>query len=171
MKIAIYGGTFDPIHEGHIAIIEDLSNKFDRVVVVPAYYSGYYKNANQMFGYEERLKEVKLKLSDFRNVIVSDIERGKDNSWRYLHTLKALIGAYDLKEKDQIYTIIGSDSLYNFHKWFCYQEILKLSKLLVYNRSTNPIEDFKGDISFEAVIDFKKDISSSQIRKNLSNKE
>lgn len=170
MKTAIYGGTFDPIHEGHIAIVEDLSKKFERVVVVPAYYSGYYKNANQMFSYDERVEEVKVKLNKFKNVIVSEIERGKDNTWRYLHTLQTIIKEFNLKEGD-VYTVIGSDSLYNFHKWYNYNEILKLSNLLVYNRSTNPIEKFKGNIPFEAIIDFKKDISSSEIREKMSNKE
>lgn len=71
-KIAIYGGSFDPLHLGHLEIIEILNNKFDLVVVMPAFLTPFKKKSR--LDSKTRFDVLKKESSKFNNVLVSDFE-------------------------------------------------------------------------------------------------
>ena len=166
-KIAIYGGTFDPIHKAHIEIVRRLSEKYDKVIVVPTTVR-YYKKNKCMFSFDYRYEKAKEALKDFKNVEVSDIEREAPNDWRFLDTLRKLTSGKLMKSFDEFkyYVAIGSDSFQNFKTWYGWEDILKRADLVVFRRPGYE-DNFPADIPYEYISDIDMNISSTQIRENL----
>ena len=75
MKIAIYGGAFNPVHKGHIEIVNQLKKRFnfDKILVIPSKYSPHKSN-KELVSDEHRLNMCKLAFKDIENCEVSDIE-------------------------------------------------------------------------------------------------
>ena len=130
-KIAIFGGTFNPPHLGHREMLVYLSKakRFKKILVMPAkippHKTGFFASP------EDRLLMCKGAFSDIEGVEVSDFELNLSGKSYTALTLEAL------KEKGIINPtlIIGADSLIDFHKWFCFEDILKKASLCVYYRS------------------------------------
>ena len=76
MKVAIFGGSFDPMHYGHVDIVRNLLGKYDKVIVTPTNVS-YYKKNTAMFTFNQRIDICKQMLEkEFGNkIFVSDIEK------------------------------------------------------------------------------------------------
>lgn len=166
MKIALYGLTGDPVTSAHMEIIEALANKCDTVVVIPTnvnYYKNYKGHDRAMFSFTERYDSLTDKCKPFSNVSVSDIERDITEGWRFYDTLKGIIEQYGIQ--NEYFIAIGSDSLQQFKTWYKWEDILKLSKLIVFNRP-GYTDNFPEDIEYE-YIEMNNNISSTQVRKNL----
>lgn len=161
--IAIYGGTFDPIHSAHLEIIETLSRDFDKVIIIPTTIR-YYKNNSGMFSFNERFENVKKKVADMENVIVSDIERFVDIDWRFIDTLKSIKKLYG---KADYIVAMGADSFIKFPTWAQYEEITKMASIVVFGRPGCRIQDFPP-ISYLRYYDMSNNASSTEIRKKLS---
>lgn len=168
-KVAIYGGSFDPWHSAHYEIVKRLSEKFDKVIVVPTTIRYYKKNEN-MFSFNYRYEQVKKAVSKFSNVEVSDIERDVDYDWRFLDTLRTITSGKFMKSVDdyKYYVAIGSDSFINFKTWFAWEEILKRASLVVFHRPGYEKESFPNDIPYEYIEDMDMNISSTQLRQKLN---
>lgn len=167
MKVAIYGGTFDPFHSAHKEIVLYLSKAFDRAILVPTNVT-YYKNNPTMFSFEERCASLEKELSDLPNVSISRIESNIPSSWRYIDTLNYFSRDLTKTINDdtvEIYTAIGSDSLQKFKTWTSWEDILKLSKLIVFNRPGYE-DNFPKDIPYEFV-PMNNPESSTRIRASL----
>ena len=162
MNIAVFGGSFDPWTSAHQEISEKLSEKYDIVLVVPTTIR-YYKNSSSMYSFEERLKTVRKNTFSIKNIQVLELERNVPDSWRYIDTLREIIKIYG--EKNYYFTAIGSDSLQNFTTWACWGDILKLSKLIVFNRPKYT-ENFP-DIEYE-YLDMENYQSSTKIRNEIN---
>lgn len=193
IKIAVFGGTFDPFTISHKQIIEKLRNDYlaDIVIVSPTIVNWHRDKNDIWFTDAERLefcKKVIYKINcannaknvfpDFKIILNSnDIYKKqlitnpnllKDfiSYWGYIDTLKDLQKQYSVKyENIQWFTVIGSDSLKMFKQWKNWQEILKLSKLIVFNNRNN--ERVKSDINFidlEIPSEFIN-VSASNVRK------
>lgn len=182
-KVAIFGGSFDPFHTGHLEIIERLSKSFDTVYVVPTTIR-YYKSNQNMFSFQERFSKVCTKVKDFENVQVLDIERDVDFNWRYYNSLLKII-SLELKEDIivtddidlnsikwclddkgiELYTAMGSDAYLNFENWFNWEGIIKLTKLIVFNRPEFELKSMP--IECEYIRDMNCEQSSTKLREKL----
>lgn len=181
--IGIYGGTFDPIHTGHL-IIADQTREIlglNKVVFLP---NGNppHKKATKSNKFH-RLNMIKIAIEDNPCFEVSDIEIKREEPSYTYNTVLELKEIYN----DELYFIIGADSLINLHKWYNYQELIKLCKFVVLPRVLENLEtnknpsDFlkdwiinvlKSDIERFIIIDFPMlEISSTIIRNNISNKK
>lgn len=161
MKVAVYGGTYDPVTSAHIEIVKRLSENFDKVVVVLTTIR-YYKKNEQMFSFNERYETLKDKCSSFKNVEISDIERNVNDEWRFCDTLAEIVAN---TENAEFYVAMGSDSFQKFTTWCNYEEILEKAKLIVFRRPG--YEDNFPDIPHEYVEDIDMNISSTAIRNKL----
>lgn len=161
MKVCIMGGSFDPLHKGHLEIIKRLSNMFDKVLVVPTTIR-YYKKNLQMFSFNERFENVKNHTSSFKNVEVSDVERSVDENWRFINTLDALI-----EDGNEYFIAMGSDSFQKFETWCDYEKILEKAKLIVFKRPN--YETNFPNIEHTYIDDIDIDISSTTIRNKIKN--
>ena len=131
-KIGILGGTFDPIHNGHIALSEAALNKcsLDRVLLMPTF-DPYYKKDRHVSSFEDRLEMTRLACLGNEKLLASDFERENKTDGYTFNTLKIL---KEQNPYDEFYFIIGGDSLFSIEKWFKIKEIFSMCTLLVSKR-------------------------------------
>jgi len=159
MKIGLFGGSFNPPHEGH-AFIAKQALKFaglDRVWML-ATPGNPLKNNNQLLSYEERKSRINHFISN-RNIIVSDIEFHLNHRYS-VETLAHLVKRFP---KVQFYWIIGADNLANFHHWHEWQKICQYMPLIIFDR---PNYSYKALKSIAATRNIK-DIHYNPERLNL----
>jgi len=176
MKIGIFGGTFDPFHAGHYAIVNSALEKklVDKVIVIPSVVDYYRKDKKTFFDLPARKTIIKRWLEgrsdvilDFSEYILAETWNGI-NSRRYVDMLQYCIGQYG---PNDYYTIIGSDSLYNFKTWHKWQDILKMSKIIAVQRdgASTELNKTVADIDYiPMTIDNQfLSVSASAIRERL----
>jgi len=129
MKICIFGGTFDPPHIGHLLIAQTVCEveDFDKILFVPAY-SPPHKN--QITDIEHRINMVKIAISDNPKFEYSDVDvirKGTSYTFDTIVDIKKRMNV----SKDEIYYLIGSDSLIDFKNWKKPRKILREAKVIV----------------------------------------
>jgi nicotinate-nucleotide adenylyltransferase len=165
MKIAIYSGSFNPIHNGHLAVAEAaLADGFDEVwlVVSP---QNPHKNETDLWPFEERLKMVELALSNVPKVKVSDCENNLPRPSYTINTLDFLQKTYP---QHQFKLLIGEDNLLKFHLWKDYRRIIDSFGLVIYPRSSDQKIFFEQHPNIQRIKAPLLQISSSDIRKRLA---
>ena len=163
MKLGVYIGSFNPVHKGHINVVNYLLNNkiVDKVLIVPTI--GYWDKTN-LIDIHDRLNMLKFYEKD--NILID--EKHNDILYTYLLMRK-------LKEEynDELYLIIGADNIIKFNKWKNYQELLDY-KIIIMNRNNININDYikkYNTSNFIVLNDYPYlDISSTEIRANLDNK-
>ncbi|MCR4801605.1 MAG: nicotinate-nucleotide adenylyltransferase [Lachnospiraceae bacterium] len=137
-KKGIMGGTFNPIHNGHLKMAEYAfkEGNLDEIMFLP---SGHpdYKSYIRIASGEDRMEMIRLAIEDTPYFFVSDIEiQRKGNTYTY-DTMSFLN-----KEHPDIsyYYIIGADSLFQLHTWHNAKELLKMVPFLVATRDGNSME-------------------------------
>lgn len=130
-KIGIYGGTFDPIHQGHIelALAARSSLQLDEVRILPCFEPAHGKIP--LATAYDRLKMVELAFKNKNEFIIDDFEYKSGLPSRTINVLK------DLRKRfpdASLCFIIGLDSLLHFTSWYQWQEIFKLAHIVVANR-------------------------------------
>jgi len=166
MKIGIFGGSFNPVHNMHINISLKLINDgyLDMVIYVPV---GNMYNKKDLISFKDRLNMLKLIVLEHNNLLVSDI--GNDNNYQY--TYQVLDYFKNIYKNDDIYFICGSDNLSEFDTWKRYKYILENYKLLVIKRNGDNIDyilDKYNNISNIIVSNIKEvNLSSTEIRNNI----
>jgi len=139
-SIGIMGGTFNPIHLGHIEIAKAAYEQYhlDEVWFMPNHIPAY-KSEDAIVSGEDRLEMVRLAIKDIPYFKASDLELKRDGNTYTIDTLKLLKKQYP---QHVFYFIMGADSLFSFDKWREYQKIPSYATLLVAPRD----EKSKNDI-------------------------
>jgi len=144
VKIAIFGGSFNPIHFGHIAMVETLINsgEYDEIIVVPTGLPPH-KESLGVSG-EHRLNMCSLAFKDefYKSVKVSDFEVNRGVKSYTIDTLLRIREEYRGKvrecgksqERVYISLVIGEDSANYFYTWRDYKWILELARVTVFRR-------------------------------------
>ena len=135
-KIAVYGGGFDPIHNGHIEIVNILLEKYqmDKVYIVPTVIPPH--KSGLVASIKDRMKMIFLAIDKLsRNIVVSDFElRNKSTSYT-VTTMKYFRDKYP---DDEIFFITGSDIFSTIKTWHKYSELLHLTKFIIFQREPYP---------------------------------
>lgn len=170
-KILIFGGTFNPIHNGHLILAEHCINEegFDKVVFIPTM-NPYYKDT---LDFDTRLKMLKMAIKDNDKFAYSSIEKRYNLEGKLYLILEKISKLSD----DDITILIGSDSLMNLDWWYKIDEILKKYKVLVLKRDDEDeaisikIAEYKEKYGADIkVLNNKRvEISSSMIREMIKN--
>ncbi|UQK59680.1 nicotinate (nicotinamide) nucleotide adenylyltransferase [Fenollaria massiliensis] len=168
-KILIFGGTFNPIHNGHLILAENSINEegFDKVVFIPTM-NPYYKDT---LDFDTRLKMLKMAIKDNDKFAYSSIEKKYNLEGKLYLILQKISKLSD----DDITILIGSDSLMNLDWWYKIDEILKKYKILVLRRDDEDeaiemkINEYKEKYGADIkVLNNKRvEISSSMIREMI----
>lgn len=167
MKIGIFGGSFNPIHNTHLKIINYLlENKYlDKIIIVPTGDKYSYKPG--MVKANKRLKMINLAIKNNPKIATSDYEIKN----KMVYTYETLNHFKKLYPQDKIYFICGMDNLNYLDKWQKYQEILKFP-IIVVNRNNEKIASKFLNIKNIKYVKIKLDsLSSTIIRKKLSDNE
>ncbi|MCK9491144.1 MAG: nicotinate (nicotinamide) nucleotide adenylyltransferase [Sulfurimonas sp.] len=154
--IALYGGSFDPPHIAHEALVKALLEikEIDKVIVMPTYLNPF--KSNFFAPSELRLKWLREIFSEVKEVEVSDYEVRQNKKVPSIQSVKHL-----LKRFKKIYLVIGADNLTSLHKWEGFDELNNLVTFIVAQRDRVDIPD--GYISLNIDIN----ISSTMLREDL----
>jgi len=177
-KIGIMGGTFDPIHIGHLIIAEESRVNFDldKIIFVPTG-EPPHKNLKNVTSAKDRYEMTLLSIMHNPYFYISDIEIKREGLTYTIDTIRYFKKRYP---KSEIFFIIGADSLINIDKWKNSEELLRESKFIVAKRvgieyslleeRINEINDKYSKIVFSVTTPYI-DISSTDIRKRVKNGE
>lgn len=173
MELCVFQGTFNPIHNAHLRVAKYIFDKIkpDKFLFIPACVPPH-KDCDSNLSLH-RLEMVRLAVQDFSKFEVSDIEYKREGkSFTYL-TILELYKLYPNLEK--IYFVIGTDAFRKIESWYKAEELKKLVKFIVFERENNfaPSDlDYLKDKGFDFEIQKLpfEDISSTEIRENLKNK-
>ncbi len=146
-KIGIYGGTFDPIHYGHLITVQSVleQRKLDKVIFIPCYISPH-KSLIVSSRPEHRLEMLRLAIDEFDYFTYSDYEVENGSISYTINTIREL-----KKEYDEIELIIGYDNLLFFETWHKPDEILQLCKLIVMQRRIDIIPEKRNKYFDQAI--------------------
>lgn len=149
MRIGIFGGTFDPVHNAHMIIAQYAKEQYniDRLIFMPGGNPPHKKNVT-----DKKIRYEMTRRAVGDNFEISDFEVDREEYSYSLLTLQAFKAKYP---KDDIYFIVGEDSLDDIQKWYKPEEILKLCTMLVFPRK-NPGELCKK-------IEYTKDVIGGKI--------
>jgi len=167
MKVGILGGTFNPIHLGHLILAEEAREKLklDKVIFMPAHFPPH-KNNTDIAPAAERLKMIKLAIKGNRHYRVSDLEIKREGHSYTIDTIRELKKKFS---KDELYFITGSDLLKYLDDWKDLGEIIKMVKFVVATRPGYPLEKIPSYISTVAIR--AVDVSAFEIREAVKNKK
>jgi nicotinate-nucleotide adenylyltransferase len=115
VRIAIFGGSFDPIHVAHVAIVENALSKLDidKLIIVPTYLNPFKNSFN--LNPETRFELLKKVFHKFKNVEISDYEINQHKTSYSFNTVNYLKNLYN---PSKIYLIIGEDNIKDLDKWY-----------------------------------------------------
>ncbi|MGL4402866.1 MAG: nicotinate (nicotinamide) nucleotide adenylyltransferase [Fusobacteriaceae bacterium] len=141
MKIAIFGGSFNPIHLGHIKMVQYLCENFnfDKIIVIPAGIPSH-KESYSISG-SDRYNMCSLAFASFPKVEISRIEI---DSKKICYTIDTLMKLKNIYKNAVFYEIIGEDSANSFHSWKDFGKVLKESRIIVFKREGQENHIFSG---------------------------
>ena len=154
MRIAILGGTFDPIHNGHLAAAESVAETFqvDEVHFVPAF-SPPHKQSRGITSPFHRFAMVALATFSFDRFRASTIEVDAFEKRYTVETLEAMKGLYPGSE---LLFIIGTDMYQEIETWKNYRRLFELAHLVIVNRPGFP---FRDDVAPFQILNEKQSVT------------
>ena len=175
-KIGLFGGSFNPIHNGHINLAVSVKNelKLDKVIFIPSG-TAPHKSSNEYASAEDRLKMCRLALEDYDDFEISDYELCRQGKSYTVYTVRHFKQLYP---NDELVLMVGSDMLLTFDQWYEYREILGKVTLAAISRcgtDLNQLYKMSEKLSlFGKTIVVNASavtISSTKIRKMIKNNE
>lgn len=147
-KLGIYGGTYAPVHNGHIGAAHEFKRQFalDKLLIIPTSISPH-KDMPKGDTSEHRYNMLKLAFQGYKGIEVSDYELTKSGKSYTVDTLR-----HFHKEETELYFLCGTDMLLCMHQWYRVEEISKLATLVYTRRET----DRELDDNIEAQINMLK---------------
>lgn len=172
-KIGLYGGTFDPIHFGHINLALQLRElcALDEVILCPANLSPLKQDEIPLASAFHRLKMCETAILDIPNFSVTDIELQRGGVSYTVDTLSLLVKEFI---DTDIFLLLSVEALASFHRWKDFEKIITMASPLIGYRSFF-FEKMIGSLPNEVKEKFKNnfiktkemDISSTDIRQRL----
>jgi nicotinate-nucleotide adenylyltransferase len=136
MRLGIFGGSFDPIHHGHLVLARAAAEELglDRVIFIPAHLSPH-KTATKPATPRDRLAMLRLAIDGQPGFETCDIELHRPPPSFTVETLRELKGSHT---EDELTLLIGADNAAKFETWHEPDEIRRLAKIAVLDRANHP---------------------------------
>lgn len=160
-KIGIFGGTFDPIHYGHLIIAEKAREEFnlDFVFFIP---TGIPPHKKKIYASSiDRKNMIEIAIKDNKYFKVSDIEIVKE---KISYTYETIIELKKNYSSTNFFLIVGEDSFYDIPNWYKANELVKEVVFLVAKRSKKKEISINFPITYKIIHSPFIDISSTYIR-------
>jgi nicotinate-nucleotide adenylyltransferase len=159
MKIGIYGGTFDPIHHGHLVLAREARELFgfEKIIFVPAAVSPF--KSSPAASAQVRLSMLCAAIEGEPGFELDDCELRRPPPSYAIDTIEDIRGR---KRDAQIYYLIGEDNLTTLEKWHRFDELRNVVQFIVLERTGTP-----PDHPYP-IVQRKIDISATEIRKRVA---
>lgn len=172
--IAMYGGSFNPIHTGHIQLAKYFLNKLnlDKLLLIPDR-TPPHKSDKEMVSAHHRFNMCCLSVKNNEKIQVSDIEINREGKSYTIDTLRSLEKLYP---NCQLFLIMGADMFLSLHTWKDYKEIYQRAIICAVPRDNDNIDQLidysKTQSGLNCIISDQRmmNISSSEIRKLIAQK-
>ncbi len=166
-KIGIFGGTFSPMHLGHLAVAEAAVAAFglDKVFVVPAKVNPFRTDSPPTLPDDVRLECVRITCADNSRLVPCDMELKRGGVSYAIDTVKKFHESYPNAE---LFWIMGADSLPGLPRWHNFEELSKLCSFIVYPRGgQTPAEFVPQNCRVFFLQRELRNVSSTEIRKRI----
>ncbi|MCH8305862.1 MAG: nicotinate (nicotinamide) nucleotide adenylyltransferase [Candidatus Marinimicrobia bacterium] len=169
MRLGIFGGTFDPPHNGHLRLAQFVFEKksLDKLIFVTAFITPYSDKTSSV-SFENRFRMTQLMIENSADFEASDVEGVRGGDSFTIDTVRQFKELYSL-EADQLFLIIGADSLLRFDEWKTPEAILNECSVCVLDRAE--VKQEKLDKLFIDSVEFLDNElmaeSSSDIRNRI----
>ena len=165
-SIALFGGSFDPIHNGHLFVIEELlsSARFEKFIVIPA---GNPWQKSVAASAAQRLAMVEIALKDYMSKYRElEISKFEIDDLRPSYAFQSIDYFTMQNPGDNLVWIIGSDAFAKIDEWKEIEQVAKSVKFLVITRPGEKLESAKAakSITFSQIEINALDISSTKVR-------
>jgi nicotinate-nucleotide adenylyltransferase len=161
LRLGLYGGSFDPIHHGHLILarqaLEDLS--LDRVIFIPAVESPFKPNQSSASA-ADRFAMVELAIKDEPSFTVDPLEIEREAPSYTIDTARTYSVRYP---QETLFFLVGEDHLPALTKWNEFEELVRLVKFAILSRSDLPL-----NVEYP-VVRRRFDLSSTEIRNRVAN--
>ena len=159
LKIGLMGGSFDPIHNGHLVLAEQVRTRFqmDKIIFIP---SGCPPHKDTVVSKEHRCEMTRLAIEDNPYFDLSTIELDQENKSYTIDTVKKIKEIYG--EDTEVYFITGADAIIDLPSWKDVEDLVHLCKFI---GSTRPgIGDLELNNKIDSIVkNFKADITITQV--------
>lgn len=173
-NVGILGGTFNPIHNGHIQLARKTLEQFElsEILIIPSANPPHKKDLNILDSFH-RSEMIKLAIRNEDGMTFSDIEINRPGMTYTADTLTELSSKYS-----RIYFIIGADTLFLIEQWYHPEITMKLATLVVAGRDSMTDAEIEDRIDYlhkkygadiKVLKNFDSPLSSSEIRNNIAN--
>jgi nicotinate-nucleotide adenylyltransferase len=163
MRIAIFGGTFDPIHNAHLEVARQAARQFalDRVLVIP---NGNppHKQGVERVPWADRYRMVELACAGDEVIVPSRLEEGQERSYS-IHTIGRVKAAHP---RDEIFFLIGADAFAEIRTWHRWEEVIAAVEFIVVSRPGHRY-DIPSGARVLPLENVELDLSSSEVRAAL----
>ncbi|MDQ7043662.1 MAG: nicotinate (nicotinamide) nucleotide adenylyltransferase [Sulfurimonas sp.] len=157
--VALFGGSFDPPHLGHEAVVKALCtlSEIDKIHIMPTFLNPF--KSSSFAPAKRRLKWLKEIFSTYKNVFVDSFEVDKKRKVPTITTVEYLLESYD-----KVYVVIGADNLKDLKKWYKFDKLVEMVTFIVASRDEIYVPQEFIQLKVE------QNISSTTLRKTM-NKE
>ncbi len=168
-KTGIFGGAFNPVHNGHVRLAEEAVKqlKLRRLLIIPTYVSPH--KHTELAPYEDRAEMCRRAFGHIPGAEVSDIEVRLGGTSYTINTVRAL---KDLYPDEQFFLLIGGDMLFSFDQWFKYESLLKETKVCAVARDSDSLVDmmeYANELGRIKVLPTQAvEMSSTAVRKTVA---
>jgi nicotinate-nucleotide adenylyltransferase len=165
LRLAIFGGTFDPIHEAHLVVARTAAEgcRLDRVLFVPAEHPPHKAGVTHA-PYRHRIRMVELACAGEPRFEVSNLEEGTARSYS-IDTIEKI--RRSIAPGDELFFIIGADAFAEIRTWHRWQDVAHAVRFIVVSRPGHHY-DLPDGMPVERLDSVDIPVSSSQIRSALA---
>lgn len=155
--VALFGGSFDPPHLGHEAVVKALisQSEIDKIVIMPTFLNPF--KSSSFAPPKKRLKWLKEIFSTYKDVFIDSFEVQKHEKVPTITTVEYLLKSYD-----RVYLVIGADNLKDLQKWYKFDELEKMVTFVVASRDEIYVPKEFIKLFVQA------DISSTSLRQTMN---
>ncbi len=168
MTLAIFGGTFNPVHVGHLFLAEEVRTRlhYDRILFIPVNIPVHKKMESPIYP-DHRLKMLKLATAPYPEFLVDDCELRRGGESYTIETIQKVIQKYSIRSKPGL--IIGDDLAKDFHTWKQADLLANMSDLIIAHRKYR--KRVRIDFPYVYIENELLPVCSSEIRERIySNK-